>query len=555
MKEKSLTPWQRFVGLLKLEKKDFLQIFYYAIFSGLVSLSVPLGIQAIVNLLQGARISTSWVVLVILVTLGVAFVGILQLMQIRILENVQQKIFTRASFEFIYRFPKIKMEELKNFYPPELANRFFDVLTIQKGLRKVMIDFPAALTQVIFGLILLSLYHPFFIIYGLLLVSIIYIVFKITAKKGLDTSLVESKHKYKIAHWIQEVARTLVSFKVSGKTNLAISRNDRMVSDYLDARESHFQVLRLQFIQMIGFKVMVTAGLLIIGGILVLNQQMNIGQFVAAEIIILLIISSVEKMILGIESFYDILTSLEKLGQVVDKELEDQSGEQVFSESDALHIELENVTYHGFNGKNIINGIDLSIRPGEKLLLRGNNGAGKSTLLKLIAGLMQPTGGELYINNHSIKSIKLNHYRSLVGQSLSEESPFEGTLLDNITFGDKSISQKDIRWALEKTGLTEFVKQQPKGLNTIIYPEGIQIPYSISRKIILARSIIKKPSVLILNDPLDQLDTGEEDRILDFIFSPENSWSVIVSSKDKKWEKYCDRILNIEKGRLVTHKE
>ena len=554
MKERTLSPWRRFVGLLKLEKKDFLQIFYYALFSGLVSLSVPLGIQAIVNLMQGARISTSWIVLVILVTLGVAFVGILQLMQIRILENIQQKIFTRASFEFTYRFPKIKMEELKNFYPPELANRFFDVLTIQKGLSKVVLDFPAALTQIIFGIILLSLYHPFFIIYGLLLVLLIYIVFKITAKKGLDTSLVESKYKYKIAHWIQEVARTLISFKVSGRTNLAISRNDEMVSDYLDARESHFQILKLQFIQMIGFKVLVTAGLLLIGGILVLNQQMNIGQFVAAEIIILLIIGSVEKMILGIETFYDLLTSLEKLGQVVDKELEDQDGEQPFAVNEALHIELDDISYQGFNGKNIINGVSLKISPGEKILIRGVNGAGKSTLLKLVAGLIQPTSGEIFVNNISLKSLKLNHYRSLLGQSLSEESPFEGSLIDNITFGDKDIPQQDIRWALEKTGLAEFVKQQPKGINTIIHPEGLQIPYSISRKIILARSIVRKPSLLILNHPLDQLDPEEEDRILDFIFSPENSWSVLVSSKEKKWEKYCDRILNIEQGKLVNNR-
>lgn len=554
MKEDTLTPWQRFVGLLKLEKKDFLQIIYYAIFSGLVSLSVPLGIQAIVNLLQGARISTSWVVLVVIVTLGVAFVGILQLMQIRILENIQQKIFTRASFEFTYRFPKIKMEELKNFYPPELANRFFDVLTIQKGLTKVVLDFPAALTQVVFGVLLLSLYHPFFIIYGVLLVVLIYIVFKLTAKKGLDTSNLESKHKYKIAHWIQEVARTLVSFKISGRTNLAITKNDRLVSKYLDARESHFQILKLQFIQMIVFKVLVTAGLLIIGGILVLNQQMNIGQFVAAEIVILLIISSVEKMIIGLESFYDVLTSLEKMGQVVDKRLENQTGEKPFSDTEKLTIELENVAYKGFNGKNIINDIDLTIKPGDRILLRGPNGAGKSTLLKLIAGLVKPSSGEIYINDHSIKSLNINHYRSLLGQSLSEESPFEGTLLDNITLGDKSISQQDIRWALDNTGLTTFVKQQPKGLKTTIHPEGFRLPYSINRKIILARSIIRKPSLLILNDPLDQLDPEEEDRILQFLFSRENSWSIIVSSKDKKWEKYCDRILNIEQGKLTTQK-
>ncbi|HBO29811.1 MAG TPA: ABC transporter ATP-binding protein/permease, partial [Leeuwenhoekiella sp.] len=175
MDSKTLTPWQRFVRLLKLEKKDFLQILYYAIFAGLVSLSLPLGIQAIVNLIQGAQITTSWIILVVLVTLGVAFVGALQLMQIRILENVQQKIFTRASFEFTYRFPKIKMSELKDYYPPELANRFFDILTIQKSLYKLVLDFPAALVQIVFGLVLLSFYHPFFIFYGILLILLIYL--------------------------------------------------------------------------------------------------------------------------------------------------------------------------------------------------------------------------------------------------------------------------------------------------------------------------------------------------------------------------------------------
>jgi len=550
--ENKLTPFQRFIGLLKLERKDFLQIFYYAIFAGLVSLSVPLGIQAIVNLMQGARISTSWFVLVILVTLGVAFVGILQLMQIRILENVQQKIFTRSSFEFIYRFPKIKMDQLRNFYPPELANRFFDVLIIQKGLSKVIIDFPAALTQVVFGLILLSLYHPFFIIYGLLLVFLIYVGFKITGQKGLDASIMESKYKYRIAHWIQEVARTLVSFKISGKTNLAISKNDRMLSSYLVAREGHFQVLKIQFIQLIIFKVLVTAGLLAIGGMLVLNQQMNIGQFVAAEIIILLIIGSVEKIILGLESFYDILTSLEKMGEVVDKELEEQKGDEPFQIGEPLTIEFDGVNYKGFNDERIIKNINFKINPGDKILLQGANGAGKSTLLKLLAGLIRPSVGEIYVNDISLKSVRLNHYRGMLGHSITEETPFEGTILENITLGDQNIPAQDIQWALDKTGLLGFVKQQPKGLNTMIYPEGIQMPFSISKKLILARSIVRRPSVLILNDPLNQLDPEEEDRILDFLFSEENNWAIIVAGKSEKWEKLCNRQLFMKKGKIIN---
>ena len=551
MAKEVLSAWQRFVGLIQLEKKDFLQILYYAIFAGLVSLSLPLGIQAIVNLIQGAQISTSWIILVVLVTLGVAFVGALQVMQIRIVENLQQKIFMRASFEFTYRFPKIKMSELNRYYPPELANRFFDVLTVQKSLFKLVLDFPAALVQIIFGLILLSFYHPFFIFYGVLLVLLIYLVFKFTGNKGLQTSLTESKYKYKIAHWIQEIARTLVSFKLSGKTSLALKKNDALVNDYLDARESHFKILRLQFIQMIGFKVLVTAGLLLIGGILVLNQQMNIGQFVAAEIVILLIINSVEKLILGLENFYDLLTALEKIGQVVDKELESQELSKPFDPNEEISLELKGIGYKDpHDKKQILSDVNLKINPGERLLILGTNGSGKSTLLKIITGILEPTAGNLYINEKSLEGINLNHYRSFLGQSLPEETPFEGSIRDNITFGDTSIPLEDIDWAIEKTGLRDFVKEQSKGLDSLLYPEGQRLSRTIGKKIVLARSIVRKPKILILKEPLDKFAKDEKERIVNFLFDKSNSWAIIVASQDEAWQNCCDRTVTLENGKI-----
>ena len=556
MSKNILTSWQRFIGLLKLDKRDVFQVFYYAIFAGVVNLSLPLGIQAIINLMQGAQISTSWIVLVVLVTLGVAFVGILQLMQIRIIENVQQKIFTRSSFEFAYRFPKIKMSELHNYYPPELANRFFDTLTIQKSLSKVLIDFPAALLQIVFGLLLLSFYHPFFIVYGILLLLLIYVVFKYTAQRGLDTSLDESKSKYKVAHWIQEVARSIVSFKLSGKTSHALDKNDTLVVGYLNARESHFRVLVLQFIQMIGFKVLVTGGLLLIGGLLVLNQEMNIGQFVAAEIIILLVINSVEKLILGLETFYDLLTSLEKMGQVVDKELEPQEGEKPFMENQSFTIELSDISYSVPEPKReIISHLDLTITPNCTILLRGKSGSGKNTLLRIIAGILEPDSGGVYVNGVSLKGMNLNYYRSHLGQSLPEESPFEGTILNNITFGDKDTTNEQVYWALDKVGLTEFVKKQPDGLNTVLYPEGKQIPHTISKKIVLARSIVRKPKLLILKDPLDQFNSEEADRILNFLSDSSNGWALLVVSENDKWIKKCSRIITMDKGRIINEIE
>ena len=547
---KLLNPWKRFVGLLSLEKKDILQITYYAIFSGFMTLTLPLGIQAIINLIQGAQISTSWVVLVILVTLGVAFNGALQLMQLRIIESLQQKIFTRASFELSYRFPKIKMEALRAYYPPELANRFFDTLTIQKGLSKILIDAPAALLQILFALILLSFYHPFFIVFGFMLLALIYTVFKYTAVKGLESSLEESKHKYRVAHWIQEVARSIVSFKLSGKTQLALDKNDHLVKDYLNAREKHFKVLVLQFIQMIGFKVLVTAGLLLIGGALVLNQEMNIGQFVAAEIIIILVISSVEKLILGLESFYDVLTSLEKLGQVVDKELESQKGDTISAET-SFNLILSKVFYSVPDRDTpILSDINLEISNQCRILVRGESGSGKSSLLRLLAGIIDPSSGRIFINDAALSSLRLNSYRALLGLSLSEETPFEGTIRENVSFNNLEVTDQRIRAVFNEIGLKEFLKDQPNGLDTYLKPEGKQIAYTVAKKIILARAIIKNPKLLILEDPLDQFSMEEAANIITYITDPIHNWSLIVVSANKQWESSCNTIVNLDNGKI-----
>ena len=551
-KKEVMSPWERLVGLLKLEKRDISQVIYYAIFSGFLALTLPLGIQAIINLIQGAQVSTSWVVLVVLVTLGVAFVGVLQLMQMRIIETIQQRIFTRASFEFTYRFPKIKMNELRNNYPPELANRFFDTLNIQKGLAKILIDIPAAILQIVFALILLSFYHPFFIAFGFLLLVLIYIVFKFTAKKGMETSLMESKHKYKVVHWIQEVARAVVSFKLSGKTSLAVNKNDELVNGYLEARESHFRILVIQFIQMIGFKVIVTAGLLLIGGLLVLNQEMNIGQFVAAEIIILLVIASVEKLILGLESFYDVLTSLEKMGQIVDKDLEMQDGDKP-EFKDNFNIELDNVAYNVPDREaSILSNISLKIKPKSRLLLKGESGSGKSSLLRLITGIIEPTKGKVYLDNYMLSNINLNHYRSHLGLSLADETPFEGTIRENITFGNAHVSEEQLLWAIENVGLNQFVKESPKGLNTVLYPEGKQISFTIAKKIVLARAIVSKPKVLILEDPLEHFETEEVNRIISFLTNTKNPWAlVVVSMSNNDWSKSCTQVLTLKNGEII----
>lgn len=553
MAKDSTSSLRRLYGLLKLDRKDIFQTFYYAIFAGLLNLSVPLGIQAIVNFIQAGRVSTSWIVLVVLVTIAVGFVGVLELMQIRIVENIQQKVFTRASFEFAYRFPKIRMNDFKNSYPPEQANRFFDILTVQKGVSKLLLDFPAALIQIFFGLILLSLYHPLFIIYGLLLVGLIFLVFKFTAKRGMETSLDESKSKYKVAHWLQEIARSLLSFKLSGNTELSLKKNDKYTSKYLTAREGHFGILKIQYIKMIVFKVLVTGGLLAVGGMLVLNQEMNIGQFVAAEIVILLIMGSVEKLTKGLDSVYDVLTSLEKLGEVLDMRIEKQEAENKLPEGEPLCIELSEVDYQSEDtGKTILEDINFKIKPGEKVLVDGSNGSGRSSLLKLISGVTETSSGNIYINDLSLKSLRINEYRGRVGVFFPEEVPFEGSLLENLTFGGNSVTEKEVFEVIKVVGLNQFLRKQPNGLKSIIYPEGKFISNLERKKIILARAILKKPDLLILKEPLELFNREEAAKLVDFLADERHTWSILVASRNELWENICARKIVLENGRIIN---
>ncbi len=548
-----MTPLKRFYNLLKLDRKDVYQIFIYAAFSGLISLSLPLGIQAIVNFIQGGQISVSWKVLILIVTLGVAMVGILTLMQLRITENLQQKIFIRSSFEFAYRLPKISFNALYDEYPPEIANRFFDTLAIQKGTSKLLLDFTTALLQVGLGLILLSLYHPFFILFGIVLLIMLYMIFKFSFDKGLYTSLKESSYKYKVVYWLQEIARNKNSFIKKNNFDYALNKNDQLVNNYLNYREKHFNVIQTQFSQLIIYKVLITAGLLLVGGYLVLDQKMNIGQFVAAEIIILLIINSVEKLIVGLETLYDVLTAVEKIGMVTDLEIY-ESNKKPESDLSETHLTIETVDMcyrYPDDDKDTIKGINLKITPGEKVFVAGVNNSGKTTLVRLLSGYLSPSSGIIYMNESVMKRSESGYYKNYTGLVMQDDTLFEGSLLENLTFNNPKVSNEDIKWALDAVGLTVIVKRLPNGLDTIINSDGRHLTRSVIQKILIARAIISRPKVLFLEEPTISMDPSASRQIIDFLVSPENSWTIIVSSIDEYWKKACNREIDMNNGEIV----
>lgn len=549
-----LSPNQRFWKMVATDAKEIRSVYYYAIFTGLVSLSLPLGIQAIVNLIQGGRVSSAWIVLVVFVVVGVAVNGTLQIFQLRITENLQQKIFARASFEFAYRIPRIKLSELIGKYAPELTNRFFDTINIQKGIAKILISISTAALQVVFGLILLSLYHEFFIIFSVFLILMLYAIFKYFGPKGLGTSLDESTHKYKTAYWLEEIARTHKTFKLAGNSNLPFTRIDKHVSKYIQAREAHFKVLVGQYASLVLFKVIVVAGLLAIGGILVMEQVMNIGQFVAAEIIILLIISSVEKLIGSIDTIYDVLTGMEKIGLVTDLELEKSEGLDLTKECEdfnSLEIDIDKAffTYPGTN-REVIKNIRISIKGGEKIMLTGKNESGRSAVIELLAGMYELDQGVISYQGFPIENLNIESLRGAIGTCLATEELFHATLLENITVGREGATFNRVKYVCEKLGVSDFIKKLPLGYDTMLQPGSDVLPEPIIFKLLIARAIVDNPKVVLFEYTFEHFDLEQKERIVDFLLDKENGWTFIASSNDHYLAQRCDRIVVMSGGRI-----
>ncbi|MDX5345989.1 MAG: ATP-binding cassette domain-containing protein, partial [Hymenobacteraceae bacterium] len=398
------TPGQRFFRLLATEKREIIYLYIYATAAGLITLAVPLGIQSIIGFVSAGQVSVSVVVLISLIVLALLLVGGLQVMQLWMVEFVQQRIFARTAFDFANRLPRIQPEPLLKYYPPELMNRFFDVLTLQKGMAKILIDFSSAVIQIFFGLLLLSLYHPYFIFFGLILILALILILWGTSRKGIETSITESKYKYKLVAWLEEMARSLSTFKLVGHTNLPLQRTDDYVKNYLKQRKDHFSVLMTQYYSFVGFKTFITGGLLVMGCILVVQQQINIGQFVASEIIIIMIMNAVEKIIIKLETVYDVLTSLDKIGMVTDLPLEEVNGIKLteMKQDCGLDVQVQNLSYRfPDSGQLALKEVSFSIQSCERVCLAGFNSSGKTTLVNLLLGLLTTYEGSISYNGIS----------------------------------------------------------------------------------------------------------------------------------------------------------
>lgn len=550
----TLSPFTRLLRLLGQYRREIRFILIYAIVGGLINLSLPLGVQAIIGLIAGGSMSASWGVLVLFILAGATLVGVLRMLQLSVMEYMQRRIFTEAAFEFAMRIPRLNLENLRREHIPELVNRFFDTLTLQKGLPKLLIDGSTAALQILLSLTLLSFYHSTFVTFSLLLIASLTFLFYLTGPRGIQTSLKESKYKYKIAFWLEELGRVSATFKLAGETRLPLQRTDELTMDYLDARSKHWRILLIQFAGGLVFRVLVLGGFLVLGSLLVMENQLNLGQFVASEILVFFIIDSVEKLISLHETGYDLITAVEKLGQVSDLQLEREDGIRVeeFCTEKALSVEMRNLTYQFDDGEQpVLKDLSLKINPGERVAIAGYNGSGKSTLMQILSLVKRDFTGELLFNGLPKQNLHLRSLREQIGDLSSQEDIFKGTVLENLTLGNERISLQRVLQISEDVGLTEYIRTAAKGLNTELLPGGKNMPRSVVTKMLVARSILPNPKLLVMEEPQGNLNFRDRLRIAQLITDKSQSWTFVGVTEDPLMASMCDRTVVLKEGEIV----
>jgi len=551
----SRKPISRLFELLKADRTEIVSVYFYAILGGLITLSLPLGIQAIIGFVLGGSISTSIVVLISLVIGGVFLYGLLQVNQMKVIEKIQQQLFARYSFDFAQRLPKLSLQHTDNEYLPELTNRFFDVISLQKGISKLLLEIPVASIQILFGLILLCLYHPIFIVFGVALLLILFVLLRFTGPTGLETSLLESKYKYRVVGWLEEISRIVKSIRFSKGSLLHLQKNDELTEQYLKYRTSHFKILLFQYWSLIGFKVLITAAMLIVGTLLLVNQQLNIGQFVAAEIVIITILNSVEKFILNLDKVYDVLTSLEKLARVTESPIEANGTLTMPVLNEGFEVEISNLNFGYTKNNNILHNINLLVAKGEKVCISGNDGAGKSTLLKILTGSYTNYEGVIRINSIPISNYNTTTLRSQMGILISQQDVFQGSLLDNITMGNQQIGWEEIMPLAKQIGADDFLKSNADGLYLQIDPIGRRLSRNAIQKILILRALLLKPRLLLLEEPWSGLEDSSIQKIQNYLLNSIPETTVIITSNNEAFARSCDKLVWMADGRIESVKD
>lgn len=538
-------PIARFIALLRPEWSDIWVVGVFAFFAGMLSLATPIAVESLVNMVAFGRTLQPLLILSLLLFAFLAFAAMMRALQTFVVEIIQRRLFTRVAADFAYRFPRVDQTSLDGRYGPELANRFFDIVTLQKVVAQLLLDGIAIVLATFVGMAVLAFYHPWLLGFDVLLLVLVVGGVILLGRGAIAAGIDESKQKYRLAAWLEDLLRCPVSFKAAGAAEFALDRANQVTAAYLTSRRQHFSVLFRQLLFIMGLQVAAGTVLLGFGGWLVVQGQLTLGQLVAAELIVATILGSLAKLGKHIDGFYDVIASVDKLGYLFDLDMEPQDGLLAFRPTKGVRLRVTDVKHSKGEGWLATSGVELNMDSGEQAALLGPARAGASVLLDILYGLRTPEAGHVEIEHADPRDLRPDVLRRVV-TLVRDVEIFEGTIAENIQLGRAGISTTDIRAALYAVGLLDDVLRLPDGLDTKINPSGYPLLATQRSLLALARGIAGRPKLLLIDGTLDTLGDAHLNQVCESLRDASNDWTLLVATNRGEVAEHFDRIIDID---------
>ena len=539
-----LPPLRRLYRVLRPESSDIGVITVFALTIGVLSLAVPVAVEALVNTVAFGGLGQPLLVISLMLFTFLGFQAILRSLQTYVAELLQRRIFVRVVADLSHRLPRAQTTALDAHHGPELMNRFFEVMTVQKSAALLVLDGIAVVLQALVGMVVLAFYHPFLLGFDVFLLACLAVIVFGLGHGAVDTSIQESRAKYAVAAWLEELARHPILFKGAGGYDSAVDRADRLTIEYLLARKGHFRIVWRQVVFAFALQAVASTLLLGVGGWLVIDGQLTLGQLVASELIVTVLVGSLTKLGKHMESFYDLLAAVDKLGHLFDLPIERQTGESFTREPRGATVRAIDLRVAGFGGRADLRPFDLAIAPGEIVALVGPAGSGKSRLLDVIFALRSPVGGRLEIDGIDIRSVQPAALRE-VTTLIRDVEIFTGTIAENVHLDRGDITLRDVRHALQETGLYDELVRFPQGIDTPLQTGGPPLTETQARRLILARALAARPRLLLIDGLLDGLTDEQIEQALGVLRSHRERMTVLVTTGRRRVAAGCDRLIEL----------
>ncbi len=541
---KGLSPFERLVEMVRPEWPDIWVVLVFAMIVGLLTLATPVAVEALVNTVAFGRFLQPVVVLALMLFAFLAFQAAIGILQTFVVEIIQRRLFVRIAGELARRLPRVQTAAYDHHDGQELVNRFFDVVTVQKTVASLLLDAVVIVMGTVVGMAVLAFYHPWLLGFDVVLLVLIGVIVFGLGRGAVSSAVKESKRKYYIAEWFESVTSCSHAFRYGGGRQFAIERSDLLVSEYLEDRRKHFKVLFRQIVFALTVQAITSTVLLGLGGWLVIQRQLTLGQLVAAELIVAVIVGAFAKLGKHLESFYDLLAAVDKIGVLLDLPLERRDGLLLIPHSNPASVQFTEAAHKYSSTGRGLKSFSAEVEPGESIGIFGERGTGKSTLGDLLFGLRAPTSGRLEIDGFNPRDVRPDVFRHHVALVRNPEI-FAGTVTENVHLERTGVTTTDVQDALRLVGIYEEILSLPDSLETKLIPSGLPLSRHQAGLLALARAIAGRPKLLVVDGVLDNMSSSELDQFFERLFDKKLPWTLIVLTARHEVAERCEKVAHL----------